>query len=180
MDKRKVIFLDRDGVINRRAAEHEYIYEWESFAFLPGAIEAVRELCAAGYLVIIVSNQRGIARGIYTKAQVDALHERMCREMRQRGADIWRVYICPHDDGECECRKPKPGMLKMAERELAQEGIQIEKAASWMVGDARSDVLAGRAYGVRTVLIGERQDDIADLTAADLKDAAKKIIGAKR
>ncbi len=181
MDKRKVIFLDRDGVINRKAPEHAYIYEWEKFEFLPGAVEAIRKCSKAGYLVIVVSNQRGIARGIFTHSQADGLHAKMCRELKKEGAEIYRVYICPHENGACECRKPKPGLFLQAEQELLQERqIKIDKDGSWMIGDAKTDILAGRTYGVHTVWIGAEEGRLADMTADSLLDAVNKIIGAEQ
>lgn len=181
MDERKVIFLDRDGVINRRAPEHKYIYEWEAFEFLPGAVEAIRRCSEAGYLVIVVSNQRGIARGIFTRAQADALHEKMCRELKKEGADVYRVYVCPHENGACECRKPKPGLFLLAERELLEERrAKIDKGRSWMIGDEEKDILAGRAYGVHTVWVGAKERGPADLTADSLLDAVNKIFNIQK
>ena len=153
MDKKAVIFLDRDGVINRKAAPHSYITRWEEFQFLPGVIEAIRKFGEAGFLILVVTNQRGIARKICTKEQINHLHDRMQRELESQSAQINGIYVCPHGDNECECRKPKPGLLIQAEQDLNQKGILIDKEKSWMIGDSFSDIEAGNVYGVQTILI---------------------------
>lgn len=143
----KAVFLDRDGLINREAAPHQYITRWESFQFLPGVPESVRRLNMAGYLVIIVTNQRGVARGIMTMETVDDIHRRMCRELEKADAHIDGVYVCPHENGQCSCRKPQIGLFLQAEKDFS-----IDKEASWMVGDNDADIEAGKRYGVRSIL----------------------------
>jgi len=160
---RKTIFLDRDGLINRCAAPHCYICKWEDFEFLPGAIEAISRFNAAGYLVLLVTNQRGVARGMLTQDALEALHGAMCSELEASGARIDHIYVCPHETGTCTCRKPGIGMFQMAERDYA-----IDKSRSWMIGDSQTDILAGRRYGVRTIL------------TTDLLDAAQRILQAER
>lgn len=142
----KAVFLDRDGLINRQAPEHDYIKSWADFRFLPGVSEAVRRLNEAGYLVLVVTNQRGVARGIMTMEAVNEIHETMCRELAKAGAHIHKVFVCPHESGTCTCRKPDIGLFLQAEREF-----EIDKRKSWMVGDSDSDVEAGRKYGIRTI-----------------------------
>ena len=143
----KAVFLDRDGVINQRAAPHEYITRWEDFRFLPGVGAAIRALNEAGYLVLIVTNQRSVARGKMTMEAVDDIHRRMRGALAEAGAHIDGVYVCPHEIGQCTCRKPDIGLFLQAERDFP-----IDRSASWMVGDSDTDVEAGRRYGVRTIL----------------------------
>ncbi len=170
---KKAIFLDRDGVINRCAPPHQYICRWNDFMFLLGAKQAVRALNQAGYLVIIISNQRGIARGLLTMEALNNIHANMCAEFERSGAHIDAIYICPHEVGECDCRKPRIGLFLQAERDFA-----IDKARSWMVGDSQSDITAGRSYGVKTMLIG-CNDYGQDASCASLLAAAKYITGEK-
>lgn len=142
----KAVFLDRDGLINQQAPEHDYIKRWEDFRFLPGVLEAVRNLNAAGYLALVVTNQRGVARGIMTMESLHDIHRHMCAAFAEHGAKISGVYTCPHAEGTCCCRKPDIGLFLQAER-----AFDIDKAHSWMVGDSDSDVEAGRRYGVRAI-----------------------------
>lgn len=144
---RKTVFLDRDGLINRKAPEHRYIESREDFEFLPGAADGIRRLNDAGYLVILVTNQRGVARGTLTLNDVENIHGYMREELKKAGARIDGIYVCPHNEGECGCRKPDIGLFMMAEKDFA-----IDKSASWMVGDSETDVEAGKKYGVRTIL----------------------------
>lgn len=175
MDSRKVVFLDRDGVINREAPPHHYIVDWDKFQILPGVYEAIQKCNRAGYYVVVISNQRGIARGLCSRQQVDDLNRKMMEELKNRDAVIHKVYICPHDNGECGCRKPKPGMFYMAEEELWKERKEkVDKAHSWMIGDSASDVEAGRAYGVKTIWLCSADKILAanaDYTAKSLYEA---------
>lgn len=142
----KTVFLDRDGLINQQAPEHDYIKSWQEFRFLPGVPEAIRKLNEAGYLVLVVTNQRGVARGMMSMDTVNEIHETMCRELDKAGAHIQKVYVCPHESGTCTCRKPDIGLFLQAEREF-----EIDKSGSWMIGDGDSDVEAGQRFGVRTI-----------------------------
>ncbi|MCC8050309.1 MAG: HAD family hydrolase [Clostridiales bacterium] len=156
----KAVFLDRDGLINRQAPPHQYITKWEEFEFLPGVPEAIHKLNKAGYLVLIVTNQRGIARGMMTVEAVEKIHRQMCKNLNKIGAHIDGIYVCPHNAGECHCRKPDIGLFLRAERDF-----RIDKETSWMVGDSESDVQAGQNYGVRTI------------RTTCLEEAAEKILG---
>ena len=133
---KKAAFLDRDGVINRKAPEGEYVTRWEDMEFLPGTREAIRLLNDAGFLVVVVSNQRCVAKGLITTEELESMHVRMCREFQAAGATIDAVYYCPHDyQPPCGCRKPQPGMLLDAAR-----AHDVQLAASWMIGDSDHDV----------------------------------------
>ena len=146
----ETVFLDRDGTINVKAGEGDYIKSWEEFEFLPGAVDAVRALRAAGRTVVIVTNQRGIALGRMTEADLAAIHRHMVEALG--GVDA--IYHCPHDIGECDCRKPLPGMLERAAGELP--GVDL--ARSVMIGDSDSDMDAGRAVGARTIKLEGTRD----------------------
>ncbi|WP_374674239.1 D-glycero-beta-D-manno-heptose 1,7-bisphosphate 7-phosphatase [Ideonella sp.] len=144
---RRAAFLDRDGVINRDTG---YLHRWEDFEFLPGVLPALQRLQAAGWALVVVTNQSGIARGYYTEADYQALTGHMRQAMADAGAPPLAVYHCPHHPRgqvealarECDCRKPQPGMLRRA---AAEHGLSL--ADSFMVGDKLADVQAARAAG---------------------------------
>jgi len=146
----RAAFLDRDGVINRKApTEDQYITRWEDMQILPGVVEAIALLNRANFRVIVVSNQRCVAKGFLTASDLDSMHQRMCRELAAMGAKIDGVYYCPHEEHPaCSCRKPEPGMLIAAADEH-----HVDFSASWMIGDSEKDVEAGRSAGCRTVRI---------------------------
>jgi rfaE bifunctional protein nucleotidyltransferase chain/domain len=145
---RKAVFLDRDGVINRDKA---YVHRWEDFEFLPGAISGMRTFQDLGYALVIVTNQSGLARGYYTEAQYNTLNDFMRQHLAGHGVMIDGVYHCPHHPKgsipalavDCDCRKPKPGLLLQAVRDL---GIALSN--SILIGDKASDIEAARAAGV--------------------------------
>ncbi len=141
----RAAFLDRDGTINEKPVEGEYVESWDGFRFLPGAREALRLLHEQGWLVIVVTNQRGVALGRMTLADVDEIHRRL-REL----APVDAVYVFPHDRDSCRCRKPGTGMFEDALRDFPD----IDLAASVVIGDAPSDIEAGQRLGCRTVLVG--------------------------
>jgi histidinol-phosphate phosphatase family protein len=145
MYRRKAVFLDRDGTI---IEDTGYISDPELVQFLPGAAEALQRLQSAGYLLVIVSNQSGIGRGWITEDQYRQVQHRLLEELQKQNVLITRSYYCPHaPETGCLCRKPGPGLLEQAAREL-----QIDLSRSWMVGDRTSDIEAGHAAGCRTVL----------------------------
>ena len=162
------VFLDRDGVINLKSPEGKYIGHWDHFHFLPGVEEAIAALNRSGRTVIVVTNQRGVALGYYTKADVDAIHEALQKHLAQHAARIDAFYFCPHDKNECDCRKPLPGMFEEARREFPE----ISAADSLMVGDSLSDIEFGRRLGMKTVFIdGEtKRQKPGAATAAEMAD----------
>jgi D-glycero-D-manno-heptose 1,7-bisphosphate phosphatase len=148
---RPAVFLDRDGVINRRLPG-AYVRTWEEFRFLRGARPALRLLREAGYLLVVITNQRGIGRGLMTEADLAAVHRRMQAELARAGAPVDAIFHCPHDlDAACGCRKPQPGLIEKARRCFA-----IDASRSWVVGDSLSDLGAGRAAGIPGVLVAPR------------------------
>ena len=141
------IFLDRDGVINENRAD--YVKSWSEFRFLPGSSEAIAKLTQAGHRIIVCTNQAGIARGTLSVEAVEDIHHRMIASIYDMGGKIEKVYYCPHDrDGDCSCRKPRPGMLLRARDEL---DIDLHDAV--FIGDSITDIRAGLAAGIHTVLV---------------------------
>ncbi|MFM2136662.1 MAG: hypothetical protein RL021_2062 [Bacteroidota bacterium] len=163
-EKKKAVFLDRDGVINEERGQ--YTWKVDDFRINAGVVEALLKLQSAGYLLIVVSNQGGIAKGFYSKDEVEKLHKWMIERLAAADIYITEVYYCPHhpDQGNCICRKPQSLLLEKA---CARFGI--EAAHSWFIGDAQRDEEAGKAAGVRTVLIHPNED---------LCPVADKILGA--
>ncbi|OLC98783.1 MAG: hypothetical protein AUH86_04130 [Acidobacteria bacterium 13_1_40CM_4_58_4] len=176
---KRVIFLDRDGVINRKPPEGQYVTRWEEMQFLPGVAEAIRLMVQAGFCVMVVSNQRGVAKGLLTIDELELLHNWMCQELASSGAVITSVYYCPHEERPaCSCRKPAPGMLLRAAREH-----HIDLTASWMIGDSDRDVEAGRSAGCRTARIlnpSELSSVTANVFAQSLLEVTRQILLAHR
>lgn len=179
-NKQKAVFLDRDGTINKYVG---FLRNIDDFELLPGVGEAIKKINESGYLAIVVTNQPVIARGEVTVPELDQIHMKMETLLGHTGAYIDGLYYCPHHpdsgfDGEvkklkidCECRKPKPGMLIKASKDF---NISLEN--SWMVGDGNNDIKAGKAAGCKTVLVGKSNGDKPDMIVDSLKTAVKKII----
>lgn len=141
------IFLDRDGVINENRAD--YVKSWSEFRFLPGSREAIAKLTQAGHRLVVCTNQAGVARGTMTVEAVHEIHRRMVDEIGEMGGNIEKVYFCPHGkEDDCPCRKPRPGMLLRAHDEL---GLDMHDAV--FIGDSMSDIRAGLAVGIHSVLV---------------------------
>lgn len=145
----RAVFLDRDGVLNEKAPEGRYVTRWEEFHVLPGVPEAIARLNRAGVLAIVVSNQRGIARGLYSAADVDSIHARFQNQLRACGAQIDGFFICTHDEGQCNCRKPLPGMFEQAVGRFAG----VSAGTSVMIGDSAADIEFGRRLGMATIFV---------------------------
>ncbi|MCQ2251923.1 MAG: HAD family hydrolase [Bacteroidales bacterium] len=142
----KLAILDRDGVIDDNS-QHYYVYRKEDFTFNPGVMEAIASLCRDGYRIAVVSNQSGIAKGLYTLQDIDQLHQWMAGEIEKNGGRIDKVYICPHHPNysNCLCRKPNPLLLEKA---MAEMGATRDNV--FFVGDSDTDLQAGMHAGIRT------------------------------
>jgi D-glycero-D-manno-heptose 1,7-bisphosphate phosphatase len=171
----KAVFLDRDGVINRKPPEGRYVTRWEEMHFLPDVAEMIGRLNRVGFRVIVVSNQRCVAKGLVTVRELESMHQRMCDQLAAEGATIDSVYYCPHETRPvCTCRKPSPGMLLAAARKH-----QLDLQASWMIGDSEIDIQAGKSAGCRTARLLQHDGSSnghADIVAASLKDAIDQIL----
>lgn len=187
---RPAVFLDRDGTI---IEEVDYLSSEDQVTLLPSAAPAIRALNAGGYTVVVVTNQSGVARGLFDERRVRAVHEAIDRLLEPHGARIDAYYYCPHlpDASDpryrqaCECRKPAPGLLLQAQRDL-----DVDLRRSWIVGDRWRDVAAGGAAGARGILVrtgygagdaGSPPTDVrADAILNDLMEAADWILRSAR
>ncbi|MBS4912616.1 MAG: HAD family hydrolase [Veillonella sp.] len=169
---KKVIFLDRDGVIN---VDVNYLYRIEDLTFMPGAAEALALAVKSGYELIVVTNQSGVARGYYTEDDVKKLHAYMGDALAAKGAPILQFYYCPHHEKgtvpaytkACDCRKPKPGMILKAMEEYA-----VDRSASFLIGDKPSDVEAAHNAGIDGYLF--EGDDLLPFMQSILKEREGK------
>jgi D-glycero-D-manno-heptose 1,7-bisphosphate phosphatase len=141
--ERKAVFLDRDGVLNRKI-EGDYVRTPSQFVWLDGAREGVLRLNKEGWIVVLITNQRGVARGLMTLADVVETHRKMQCDLAEIGAHVDAIYVCPHENNECSCRKPEPGLILKAAKEW-----KIDLGASLLIGDSGSDIEAARRAGVR-------------------------------
>ncbi len=177
----KVVFLDRDGVIN--ADSPDYIKSWGEFRFLPGSLDAIRRLTEGGFAVIVITNQSAVGRGMISEETLRDIHRRMRKAITESGGEITDIFYCPHrPDEECGCRKPKPGMIMEAARRY-----DIDLSAAWMIGDSAKDIECGRNAGCgRTILVEtgtginakrilESKNIMPDHIARNLSDAADHI-----
>lgn len=145
--QRRAAFLDRDGVLNRKMPEGEYVTTPEEFELLPEAIPGLQLLLARGYRLIVVTNQRGVARGRLTLDDLSAIHGKMRRLLAEKGVELDAIYFCSHGSDECACRKPKPGLILRAFEEFPG----LEPGECILFGDSGSDVEAARRAGVPAV-----------------------------
>ncbi|HEV2647299.1 MAG TPA: HAD family hydrolase [Acidobacteriaceae bacterium] len=145
----RTVFLDRDGVINRKLPEGHYVTCCAEFHLLPGVAKAIAKLNRAGLRVIVVSNQRGIALGLYTSADVHEIHASLASQLATQQAHIDAFYFCPHDKAQCNCRKPLPGLFHQAFADFPD----ITPESSVILGDSLSDIEFGRQLGMQTIFI---------------------------
>jgi len=180
----RYVFLDRDGVINQKAPEGQYVSRWVDFQLLDGAESAISRLNHSAYKVIVVTNQRGVALGRYTEQDILKLHEQLAKHLIQFDAHIDAIYYCPHDKSECECRKPGPALFHQAFRDFPD----ASPANSVMIGDSISDIEAGSRLGMPTIFIrGEREHQksgaeqaafLATVVASSLTEAVDRYLHA--
>jgi D-glycero-D-manno-heptose 1,7-bisphosphate phosphatase len=176
----RYVFLDRDGVINRKPPEGAYVSQWGDFHFLPGVESAIAILNCSGRRVIVVSNQRGIALRYTTAADVEALHVRLQEHLAAQGATIDAFYYCPHDKEQCDCRKPGPGLFRRAFRDFTEASPD----SSVMIGDSLSDMEAARRLGIHSIFIqgdpktrkpgAEKAAALADAVSGSLLQAVEE------
>lgn len=174
----KAIFLDRDGVINKDPGFGGFVKCWEEFEFLPGALLALQQLNQAGYVVVVISNQSGVAKGLYALGDLDVITKNMLKEIEKAGGRIYSVHYCPHqDEDDCGCRKPKTGLFFQATK-----GLDVDFKQTFFVGDTRRDILAGKAIGCRTIFVLSgihKLDELGvqpDFVAQDLLQAVDNVI----
>jgi len=178
----KVVFLDRDGVINRNL-DNDYVKSWADFEFLANAKDAISRLSKNGYEIIVVTNQACVNKNLVSSDIVEEIHRKMIDEISAAGGRIKGVYYCPHrQDENCECRKPKPGMLLQAALDY-----DIELSQTYLVGDSMRDIEAGASMACKTiwVMTGHGAKQISqrtmwkiqpDYIAEDLSSAADIIL----
>ncbi len=169
---KKCVFLDRDGVINEDSPN--YVYKPESFQLIPGVPEAIEAIKAAGYLIIVATNQSGIAKGIYTRNDMRACHQLMQERLDHR---IDYIYYAPFHESVSKSLSRKPGSL-MFERAIAR--FDIDPHNSWMVGDKARDITPAQKLGMKTVQVDGLTDGGADYVAKDLYSACEFILGSDR
>ena len=177
-NKQKAVFIDRDGTINKYVG---FLRSIDQFELLPGVANAIKTINASGYLAVVVTNQPVIARGEVTVDELQLIHNKMETLLGAEGAYLDAIYYCPHHPGkgfegeiealkiDCECRKPKPGMLLKA-----AEDFNIDLSQSWMVGDGENDIKAGKAAGCRTALIGTAEY-YQDVSVGSLEDFLNEL-----
>lgn len=172
----RTVFLDRDGTVNESPPEGEYVTSPEGVRLLDGAGEAIRLLNEHPAKVVVVTNQRGIALGKMTEADLAGVHARLERELADSGAHLDAILHCPHHEGACECRKPGTGMFERAAREV--DGVELAGAA--MIGDTARDVEAGNRLGLTTVRLGRTAngEPAPDHEARDLLAAVRLLTSA--
>lgn len=169
----KVIFLDRDGVINKEVG---YLHKIGDFEFIDGVFDACLNFQSSGYEIIIVTNQSGIERGYYSEKDFHTVTDWMLDQFKDRGVNILDVFFCPHGpDSNCDCRKPKPGMFNQAKNKY---GVDMEN--SWMIGDKEADITAANSAGIsNTVLVKSGHDiDEANSKAKFIFDSIKQVVKA--
>jgi len=181
MKSKRIIFLDRDGVVNYNPIRYDYVKKHSEFRFLPGARKAIRMLTETGLDVVIISNQAGVGRGLFTKKDLKGIDDKMLRGLHASGGKLKKIYYCIHPpDAGCDCRKPNTGMFKKA-----VSRIRIDHKNSFYVGDTERDTVAGSRFGVKTVAVLSgyaKKKDIKkwqiqpDFIADDLLAAVQNII----
>lgn len=183
----RVIFLDRDGVINRYPGDFEYVKSWEEFRFLPGVKEALKKLNENRFMLFIVSNQAGVGKGLYSQESLNEITANMLNSLQEESIHIAGVFYCTHRQEEnCSCRKPKTGLLDLAISQLESQGLDIERQSSYFIGDSIRDVETGKSAKLKTILVfsgrekpqnQETWQNLPDFTALNLSKAVDLILG---
>lgn len=168
--------------MNEKMPEGRYVASWADFRLLPGVPEAIGRLNRAGLRVIVVSNQRGVALGLYSAADVATIHANLQKLLGEQGAHVDAFYFCPHDKSQCNCRKPLPGLFEQSQRDFPD----ITPETSLMAGDSLSDIEFGRRLGMRTVFVegdperlkggAEKAAELADGRFSSLQEAVECLL----
>ncbi len=159
---RRCVFFDRDGVVNRVPDPERYVTGWDKFHLLPAFVESLKIVRQRGFVAVIVTNQQGVGKGEYSLETVEEMHRNLRCVLAEHGLELLDIFYCPHLAADhCACRKPKPGMFR-----LASEKHDIDLSGSWMVGDQEHDIVAGHAAGCRCIRVG------GEKTAAEHQVAA--------
>jgi D-glycero-D-manno-heptose 1,7-bisphosphate phosphatase len=154
----KVVFLDRDGVINKFPGDGRYVTKLKEFSFVPGALDALRILTKEGYSIFVISNQAGVAKGIYSKDKLDHINRNMLKNIRAMGGRIKKTFYCTHfSHAGCDCRKPEIGSIRKALGSMNKTIRSAQKA--FFVGDTESDILAGHNAGCATIFVLSGRED---------------------
>ena len=182
----KVIFLDRDGVINNYPGFGDYIKSWQEFEFLPGVLAAIKKLTDSDLDIFVISNQAGVAKGIYTQSDLDDITDNMLRQIQKEGGRVRGVFYCVHEDKDnCNCRKPKTGLFKKALKTINIDSLDSNTNGTYFVGDSIRDVEAGKNANLKTILVlsGQETKDNKDnwklkpdLVAGDLLSAVDVVL----
>lgn len=181
----KVIFLDRDGVINRYPGDTKYVTTWEEFKFLPGVKLSIAKLSKNKFKIFVISNQAGVGKGIFSQEALDEITKKMLEEFRKAGGKIKAVYYCTHRQEEnCSCRKPKAGLIDIVKKKYSLSRL----GDSFFIGDTTQDIETGKRAGLKTILVfsGKEKPENKnnwqthpDFTAADLSEAVDLILKCK-
>lgn len=180
----KIIFLDRDGVINQYPGDGNYVTTLEDFTFLPGACEALVKLFKAGFKIFVISNQAGVTKGLYTQKTLDEITKFLTDSVDASGGHIEDVFYCLHtEEQNCDCRKPKIGLIKKALR-----NVSADLSKTFFIGDSIRDIQTGKAAGCKTILVLSGKERLQnrvqwhekpDYVAADLSEAVEVILEQK-
>jgi D-glycero-D-manno-heptose 1,7-bisphosphate phosphatase len=178
----RFVFLDREGILNLKPPEGHYVTSWEQLQLLPGVEQAIAKLSRTGFTVLVVTNQRGIALGKMTQADLNDIHRRLCEQLAQFGAYLDGIYVCPHDIGQCHCRKPDIGLFEQAFADFP--GASPENSV--MIGDSLSDIEARVRIGMAAIFVpgdpesqkagAERAAALATATATSLVDCVERYL----
>jgi len=183
----KIVFLDRDGVINKYPGDKNYVTIAKGFRFLPGVKNALKLLSDAGFMVFIVSNQAGVGKGVYTQRSLDEITSKMIFELIRKGVNISGVYYCIHKpDDNCTCRKPNIGLIKKALHDFMIKNINLKK--KYFIGDSQIDIKTAKKAGLKSILVLSGKEKMVnrenwevepDYIAKDLFAAVKIVLKGK-
>ncbi len=153
----KVVFLDRDGVINKYPGDTRYVTRWEEFKFIPGSIEAIAKFNEKGFNVFIVSNQAGVGKGLYSEKELNRITKNMVKIMKRKNAEVTGIYYCTHrPQDNCFCRKPKTGLLVRALKDFG-----LSPTVSFLIGDSMVDIETAKNFGIKSVLLLSGKEKIS-------------------